>query len=158
MNQLDFRTRPDGVIEYRYQIGASPRRGRWELWEPVAIHAAKHMRIPPEYLVGLRAEGYTGGPFLIDLLNAEGWLVEREDYLELAAQPALGTGAKALPENEVARERGLQIARGNGGNPQHTMSSEMLLRMLHAVKNGADPERVYADAYAAPTTEHEHPE
>lgn len=82
----DFRARSDGVIEYRYQQGASTRRGYWEHWEPVAIHAAKNMRIPQPYLDGLRAEGYEGGEFLIDLLNAEGWLVERHDYLEPGAQ------------------------------------------------------------------------
>ena len=78
----DFRVRRDGVIEYRYQQGASTKRGYWEYWEPVAIHAAKNMRIPPQYLAGLREAGYTGGSTLLDLLQAEGWLVERQDYLE----------------------------------------------------------------------------
>lgn len=82
----DFRTRPDGVIEYRYQQGASPRRGYWEHWEPVAIHAARNMRIPPLYLAGLREAGYEGGSYLLDLLNAEGWLVDKQDYLELAEE------------------------------------------------------------------------
>lgn len=89
MPASDFRTRRDGVIEYRYQAGFSTRRGSWELWEPVAIHAAKNMRIPPEYLAGLRAEGYEGGDYVIDLLNAEGWLVEKEEYLELAPRQRL---------------------------------------------------------------------
>jgi hypothetical protein len=99
----DFRTRPDGVIEYRYQLGASPRRGYWERWEPVAIHAAKNMRIPDEYLAGLREEGYTGGEYLIDLLNAEGWLVEKQEYLELAARPVLESGVKPVDPAVVRR-------------------------------------------------------
>lgn len=83
--QGDFRTRSDGVIEYRYQVGASNRRGYWELWEPVAIHAARNMQIPAEYLEGLRAAGYEGGGTLLDLLQAEGWLTEKQQYLELEA-------------------------------------------------------------------------
>lgn len=92
MSDADFRVRPDGVIEYRYQAGASTRRGYWEQWEPVAIHAARHMAIPTEYLAGLRAAGYEGGSRLLDLLNAEGWLVEKQEYLELAPQPELPPG------------------------------------------------------------------
>jgi hypothetical protein len=85
MTQADFRARPDGVIEYRYQMGVSNKR-RWEHWEPVAIHAARNMPIPPEYLLGLREAGYEGGGKLLDLLQAEGWLVEKEEYLELASR------------------------------------------------------------------------
>jgi hypothetical protein len=101
----DFRRRADGVIEYRYQQGASTRRGYWEQWEPVAIHAARNMPIPPEYLLGLRKAGYEGGAKLLDLLQAEGWLVEKEEYLELAAPPALPGMAPlhlpaATPEEE----------------------------------------------------------
>lgn len=91
----DFRVRSDGVIEYRHQVGASTRRGYWEEWEPVAIHAARHMAIPPEYLKGLRAAGYEGGSMLLDLLQAEGWLIERQDYLEI--EPRRG-----LPSNRSA--------------------------------------------------------
>lgn len=94
----DFRARSDGVIEYRYQQGASTRRGYWERWEPVAIHAARNMLIPPEYLRGLREAGYEGGSHLLDLLNAEGWLVEKEEYLELAAKPSLPPGEQRLLE------------------------------------------------------------
>ena len=86
MTHPDFRVRPDGVIEYRYQMGASNKR-TWEYWEPVAIHAAKNIRIPPAYLNGLRSAGYQGGPYLIDLLNAEGWLFEKQAYLEAGAKP-----------------------------------------------------------------------
>lgn len=104
MNQLDFRVRSDGVIEYRHQQGASNKRGYWELWEPVAIHAARHMRIPAEYLVGLRGAGYTGGPMLLDLLNAEGWLVEKEEYLELEAGPVLESAQRpGLPDGRTPR-------------------------------------------------------
>jgi hypothetical protein len=88
MSVADFRTRSDGVIEYRYQLGISNRR-HWEHWEPVAIHAARNMRLPDAYLEGLRAAGYEGGPYLLDLLQAEGWLVEKEEYLELAAKPEI---------------------------------------------------------------------
>lgn len=94
MARGDFRTRPDGVIEYRYQQGASTRRGYWEHWEPVAIHAARHIPIPDEYLKGLREAGYEGGAYLLDLLNAEGWLVEKEQYLELAAPKQMGQGSQ----------------------------------------------------------------
>jgi hypothetical protein len=80
----DFRTRTDGIIEYRYQVGVSNKRA-WELWEPVAIHAARNIPIPPEYLLGLRQAGYEGGGRLLDLLNAEGWLVEKEEYFELTS-------------------------------------------------------------------------
>lgn len=99
----DFRTRPDGVIEYRYQQGAGSKRGYWELWEPVAIHAAKNMYIPDEYLIGLREAGYKGGPMLIDLLNAEGWLVEKQEYLELAARPVLESGVRPVDPAVVRR-------------------------------------------------------
>ena len=51
------------------------------------IHAAKNIRIPPAYLNGLRSAGYQGGPYLIDLLNAEGWLFEKQAYLEAGAKP-----------------------------------------------------------------------
>jgi len=100
----DFRTRADGVIEYRYQMGASNKR-RWESWEPVAIHAVKNIRIPAAYLAGLREEGYTGGPYLIDLLQAEGWLVEREDYLELENGTVLAPGPQ-VPRLPTGRSQG----------------------------------------------------
>jgi hypothetical protein len=95
VSAADFRTRADGVIEYRYQVGASNRRGYWEKWEPVAIHAARNMPIPPEYLLGLREAGYEGGGKLLDLLNAEGWLVEKEEYLELEPRRKLGAEPEA---------------------------------------------------------------
>lgn len=103
----DFRVRPDGVIEYRYQQGASTKRGYWEQWEPVAIHAARNMRIPPQYLAGLREAGYEGGGTLLDLLQAEGWLVEKQDYLELQgrAQPALPAGEWG-PDHPAYEEMG----------------------------------------------------
>ena len=92
MSAEDFRTRADGIIEYRHQQGASTKRGYWEQWEPVAIHAMRHIPIPPKYLRGLRSAGYTGGEKLLDLVQAEGWLVEKEDYLELpSAQGRLRT-------------------------------------------------------------------
>lgn len=89
MAREDFRVRADGVIEYRYQQGASNKRGYWEHWEPVAIHAARNISIPAKYLEGLREAGYEGGTTLLDLLQAEGWLVERQDYLEAGGQHLL---------------------------------------------------------------------
>ena len=102
MSQADFRVRADGVIEYRYQMGVSNKRS-WESWEPVAIHAARNIPIPPKYLAGLREAGYTGGRYLIDLLQAEGWLVEKEEYLEAAPQQVLESGVKPVDIEVVRR-------------------------------------------------------
>lgn len=107
--QADFRTRADGVIEYRHQQGFGTRRGYWEQWEPVAIHAARNMLIPEPYLSGLREAGYEGGSHLLDLLNAEGWLVEKQSYLELAPPPVLEAGSKPIDPATAHR-----LAEGTG--------------------------------------------
>lgn len=73
-------------LEYLAQQGFTNKRGYWEVWEPVATHAIKHMPLPREFMLALADAGFAGVT-LHDLLLAEGWRPPEDGYLELQPAP-----------------------------------------------------------------------
>ncbi len=97
----DIRRAPDGTFEYLKTQGYSLRGGLVETWWPVATHAAMHMRLPEPYLANLKSAGYEGGPFLHDLLIAEGWRPPDKGYIELGTVRDSTVIDRPLPPREL---------------------------------------------------------